>query len=334
MSTWVNFRELREKLDFREVLRHYRIEVKAKNHVQHMGPCPLPSHQGPRKAASFSAHLDKHIWRCFGCGAQGNIIDFACRMENLDPSRSDDVRRTALILADRYGIASERPKGMPPKKAATPVSGRIIVNAPLDFTLKNLDPDHPYLRKRGFTRETIDHFELGYASRGLMQGRIAIPLRNEKGQLIGYTGRIVDDSLISEDIPKYRFPSPRDHDGKRYEFSHSMFLYNGNAVDVPTNDLILVRSLTSVWWLWQHGFKHVAALMGSTCSPEQAALIVGMVPRRGRIWVFTDGNKVGRYCAEEVLKHLAPYRFCRWIELPQDHKPTDCTKDRLRELFE
>jgi len=172
---------------------------------------------------------------------------------------------------------------MPPKKAATPVSGRIIVNAPLDFTLKNLDPDHPYLRKRGFTRETIDHFELGYASRGLMQGRIAIPLRNEKGQLIGYAGRVVDDLLITDDIPKYRFPSPRDHDGNRYEFSQSMFLYNGNAVDVPTNDLILVRSLTSVWWLWQHGFKHVAALMGATCSPEQAALIV--------IWVLIGGRR-------------------------------------------
>jgi DNA primase len=101
-----------------------------------------------------------------------------------------------------------------------------------------------------------------------------------------------------------------------------------------TDDLIVVRSFPSVWWLWQHGHTEVVALMGSACSPEQATLIVGMVPRRGRVWVFTDGNKVGRYCAEDVLRHVAPYRFCRWVELHDERKPTDCTADELRRLLE
>ena len=63
-------------------------------------------------------------------------------------------------------------------------------------------------------------------------------------------------------------------------------------------------------------------------------LIVGTVPRNGRVWVFTDGTKVGWYCAEEVLRLVAPYRFCRWIQLIEGQKPTDSTKDQLRELFE
>jgi DNA primase len=210
----------------------------------------------------------------------------------------------------------------------------VIVNAPLDFMLKNLDPDHPYLRERGFTRETIDHFELGYASRGLMQGRIAIPLRNAKGQLIGYAGRVVDDALICADIPKYRFPTPRDHDGKRYEFNKALVLYNGHGIEQPAEELIVVSGFSSVWWLWQHGHRQVVALMGSNCSPEQATAIVGMVPRSGRVRIFTDGTKVGSYCGEEVLRLVAPYRFCRRVVLQHDRKPIDCTQDELQELLQ
>ena len=77
----------------------------------------------------------------------------------------------------------------------------------LNFELQGLDPSHAYLKERGFTTETIAYFGLGYCSRGLMQGRIAIPLHDEHGLLVGYAGRLVDDREIDEDNPKYRFPS-------------------------------------------------------------------------------------------------------------------------------
>jgi DNA primase len=332
---WVNFRELREKLDVREVLLHYRIPINARNGVQHHGACPFPTHEGQRRSASFSVNLDKGIFRCFGCGAQGNLIDLVCRLEHLDPAKPEDIRRTALILADRYGIASPKPTPTPKaqKPKVPPAPGKTIVNAPLDFALKGLDPDHPYLRERGFTRETIDHFELGYASRGLMQGRIAIPLRDADGKLVGYSGRIVDDSLITEENPKYRFPTARDHDGKRYDFNKALFLYHGHSIPNPTEDLILVSGFPSVWWLWQHGHPRTAAVMGSGFSAQQQGLVVGMVPRRGRVLVFTDGTKVGRYLAEEILRLVAPYRFCRWVELRDNRKPTDCQADELRNLL-
>jgi hypothetical protein len=134
---WVDFREVREKLDFREVLRHYGVTIQAGNKVQHHGPCPLPTHQGQRKGTSFSAQLERGIWRCFGCGAQGNVLDFACRMENLDPTKPADIRRTALLLSERYRITSKPPAPVG-KKPAAPATLPVLVNAPLDFTLKGL----------------------------------------------------------------------------------------------------------------------------------------------------------------------------------------------------
>jgi len=197
---WVNFNELREKLSFQDVLEHYGVTINAKNHVQHHSKCPLPTHRTPNRSSSFSANLEKKIWRCFGCGAQGNILDFATRMDGLDPGKPEDVRTTALRLAERYGLVTKKPDNVPAKAAVKrPVTGagQTVVNAPLDFALKGLDPEHPYFRGRGLTSETIGRFELGYCSRGLMQNRIAIPLRNSDGQLIGYAGRVVDDALIT-----------------------------------------------------------------------------------------------------------------------------------------
>ena len=329
--SWVNFRELREKLDFREVLRHYGVEVKPGNRVQHHSKCPLPTHEGERRSTSFSAHLERGIWKCFGCGAQGNVLDFACRMEKLDTTKPEDIRRTGIILADRYGIVSEKPTAKVGKKPAVAAKIETVVNAPLDFTLKNLDPDHPYLLGRGLTKETIARFELGFCSRGLMKDRIAIPLRDGQDKLIGYAGRVVDDEAISEENPKYRFPASREHGGKRYEFNKSLFLYNGNSIIGPADELVIVEGFPAVWWLVQNGFKHTVGLMSAKCTPEQAALIVGMVPRRGKIWIMPDGDQAGRYCAESLLKQLSPYRMVRWPELKDGRKPQHCVMEELRE---
>jgi len=328
---WVNFKELREKLDVREVLRHYGVDVKAGNRDQHHGRCPLPLHQCQRRGQSFSAHLERGIWKCFGCGAQGNILDFACRMEKLDPTNPDDIRKTALILAERYGIVSQKPAAASAKKPPAPANMPTVVNAPLDFNLKNLDPDHPYLVGRGFTKETIAKFELGFCSRGLMKDRIAIPLRDSQGALVGYAGRVVDDGAITEENPKYRFPSVREHGGKRYEFSKGLFLYNAHTIATPADELVIVEGFAATWWLVQHGFYHTVALMSATCSPEQAALIVGMVPRRGKILIMPDGDQAGRYCAESLLKQLSPYRTVRWPELIGGRKPQHCSGDELCE---
>jgi DNA primase len=331
---WVNFKELREKLNFREVLEFYGVKINAKNHVQHHSRCPLATHEAVNRSSSFSANLDKGIWRCFGCGAQGNILDFATRMERFDPDKPDDVRRAALLLAERYNIASEKPKAANKASPKTPprIKGASVVNAVLDFALKGLDPEHPYLLNRGFTPETIRHFELGFCSRGLMKDRIAIPLRNAAGQLVGYAGRVIDDSLITSENPKYRFPSSRVHEGKTYEFSKSLFLYNGHAIPSPAEDLIIVEGFAATWWLVQNGFPRTVALMSANASAEQIALIVGMVPRRGKIWILTDANQSGRFGAESLLKQLSPYRFVRWAVLMK--RPVDSTKDELQDLLQ
>jgi hypothetical protein len=60
----------------------------------------------------------------------------------------------------------------------------------------------------------------------MMKDRIATPLHNAQGRLIGYAGRLVDDEAICDNTPKYLFPGSRERDGKQYEFHKSLVVYN------------------------------------------------------------------------------------------------------------
>jgi DNA primase len=340
MSAWIDFKELRANLDFEQLLRHYGVEVKRRGD-QHHGFCPLPSHQGKRNSPSFSANLTRGIFQCFGCGAKGNLLEFAALMERVDPKNSTAFRDVALRLKERFcpGPDSMPQAGKQAKEAQHPAGKPVpgespaLINAPLDYELKGLDPNHPYLAKRGFAAETIARFGLGFCSRGMLKDRIAIPLHDHKGRLIGYAGRVVDDSAVSEANPKYRFPSKREREGKVFEFRKTRFLYNGFRVTDPVDDLIVVEGFTSVWWLNQNGFANTVATMGSDCSERQAELIVGLVKSAGHVWIIPDGDAAGERHAQSLLRLISPYRLVRWVKLPDGKQPTDLTREQLKDSF-
>lgn len=296
-------------------------------------------------------NLTRNIFRCFGCNASGNAADFVARMEGFDPKDPAQFRQAAIKMAEIFGIATTRPgtnasvkngardAPKPVRPPSTPPVKKVsdgapvVVNAPLDFELKDLDPDHPYLAERGFRPETIGHFGLGYCNRGLMRGRVVIPLHDAGGRLVGYAGRITKDAEISEEHPKYRFPGDRERNGVVYVFRKALLLYNAHRVERPVGDLIVVEGFASVWWLWQWGYPAAVAVMGSSCSDEQAKTIVSLVRPTGRVWVMTDGNTAGEECAASILVRVAPYRLVRSVKLLPDDQPTDLTPGDLAKVL-
>jgi DNA primase len=339
MSTWVNFKELRAKLDFEAVLRHYKVDVKRKGE-QHQGFCPLPLHKGTKNSPSFSANLERGIFKCFGCGASGNVLEFAALMENVDLENGAAFRKVAVALQKRFcpeSGSTAKAGGTPAAKAEADVTKAeeltVIVNPPLDFGLKDLDYNHPYLRARGFTRDTIDEFGLGFCSRGFLKDRVAIPLHDPEGKRIGYAGRVVDDATISKDNPRYRFPSKRKRAGKSIEFRKTLFLYNGHGIPAPVDDLVVTEGFASVWWLHQNGYPHTVAAMGADCSERQAELIVTLVKPTGRVWILPDGDDAGRRFAQSVLLQVSPHRFARWVKITEGSQPTDLSPEHLLSCF-
>lgn len=342
MKTWIDFKALRAKLDFAQVLEHYGVQIKRAG-KQHHGFCPLPEHNGKRNSPSFSANLERGIFQCFGCGAKGNVLEFAALMEKVDPKDGTALHEVAVKLQKHFcpelrndspetkAIPTAKPK--PPVKTEVESKLPVVVNAPLDFELKGLDAAHPYLLSRGFTPETIQQFGLGFCSRGLLKNRVAIPLHDAAGTLVGYAGRVVDDAAITEENPRYRFPGERERDGKVFEFRKTQFLYNGFCLKVPVDDLIVVEGFTSVWWLVQNGLPDVVATMGADCSERQAELIVSSVKPDGRVWIAPDGDKAGERHAQTLLTLISPHRPVRWVKMADGKQPTDLAREQLITCF-
>ncbi len=331
---WIDFKGIKSSVDFNQVLADYGIELKSKGH-QEQGFCPLPQHEGKGRSPSFSVNTQKRIFQCFGCGAKGNIIDFVAFMEGFNPEDKDDFRKAAMLLQERYrGAESANRKGeqMHEEEAVEDDHPR-VVNTPLNFELKRLNPDHANLKKRGLSRETVDHFGLGYCKQGLMKGRIAIPLHDADANLVGYAGRLVNDEAIAEDNPKYRLTGTRERDGTLYEFSKSRFLFNGHRISGPVSDLILVEGFFGTFWLHQQGYPNVLALMGSTCSDKQVEIMVDLIKPSGRLWIMSDGDEAGVRCAHELLAKVAPRRSARWAKLEEDKQPEDHSAESLAAIL-
>ena len=124
MTTWINFKELRARLDFEKILRHYGVEVKRKG-SQHHGFCPLPNHNGKKNSPSFSANLEKGIFQCFGCGAKGNALEFAAMMEKVNVEDGAAFRTVAIELQKR--LCPEIENTPNPKAAQTPPKAEALI---------------------------------------------------------------------------------------------------------------------------------------------------------------------------------------------------------------
>jgi DNA primase len=338
MPSWIDFKELRSKLKFEDVLTHYGVEVKRRGE-QHLGSCPLPNHQGSRKTSSFSANLERGIFQCFGCQAKGNILDFAVLMSGEPALDGRTLKKVALELQATFCAKGGKPAakkpdtGKPPEPAAEQLELEVSVNEPLDFELKGLDRSHPYLAERGFGAETIAHFGLGYCARGSLAGRIAIPLHDQDGSLIGYAGRVVDDATVTDDNPCYRLPAKRERNGVTFEFRKELFLYNGYRFKTPATNLVVVAGFPSVWWLHQNGFPCVVSTMGEECSDEQARLIISLTRPGGVVWIMPDGDEGGEKLAHSLFERIAPLRFIRWAKLARGEQPTDLSVEALKECL-
>src|SRR5262249_30147289 len=152
----VDFKTVKTAVNFEQVLTHYQVNWLRKSGDELRGRCPI--HQGERKG--FHVNLAKGAFRCFSdrCKAKGNLLDFVAAMEKCT------VRDAALKLQAWFSIGGASPTSTPatPDRSGGKGSGDELVNKPLTFQLKGVDPAHAYLAERGITRETAEAFGVGF----------------------------------------------------------------------------------------------------------------------------------------------------------------------------
>ena len=339
-NKFVDFKAVKAAITMEQLLVHYNILDQFKRTGDSLnGPCPIHKGSNPTQ---FRVSTSKNLWNCFSdCEHGGNTLDFICKMEkcsvhaaalkaiewfNLDPEAMAAADNKAGPTEPRKAAPGTKPAARPaaaPK--ATPESN--VPNPPLKFRLDKLERQHPYLtEQRKLTPETIVDFGIGYCNKGMMEGRITIPIHNVKGEVVAYAGRFVGEP--GEDTPKYKLPPG---------FRKSQELFNlDRAIKEPADKpLLIVEGFFDAMKIHDHGYRKVVALMGSTLSSAQEELIRHHTTSQSHVIVMLDENEAGQAGREDIASRLSRFCFVRVHQFPRpEMEPEHLTDEELADVVE
>jgi len=312
-----------------------------KTGTNYVARCPFHTEKTP----SFSVNRNKQFFHCFGCGASGNAISFLMDFSHLDFVEAvEDLATFAGVDVPRESVSHDVGS-----KKEDLSSLYLVMEQVAAFYAQQLRTGDEgkkaveYLKNRGVSGDCAANFMLGYApdewkalasrfnqnlltEAGLLvskesgqaydrfRGRIMFPIRDKRARIIGFGGRVLDDSL-----PKY-LNSPETslfHKGKEVYGLFELLEKNPKP-----QRILIVEGYMDVIALAQFGINYAVATLGTATSQAQLDLLF----RFSSELVFCfDGDRAGREAAwrvmESTFSSLKEGRSCRIMMLPQSHDP-------------
>jgi DNA primase len=345
--------EIRSATDIVEIVSaSVRLKKRGKNYL---GLCPFHTEKTP----SFTVSPEKQMYHCFGCGAGGNVFTFVMQVEKV--AFPEAIR----ILAERAGIALPRAGGteeavLEPLYNACRIAGLHFHENLFSGAEGGRALD--YLRKRGFSDETIRKFGLGYSMNswddllrfgtregietailekaGLVarredgsgyydrfRGRAMFPIFSGSGRTIGFGARKLrdDDPVAGKYINSPETPI--------YDKSRVLFgLYQAKEAIRAREFAVLVEGYADLISLFQEGIENVVATSGTALTDEQIRLI-------GRythaVTLVYDADSAGsKAMMKGVDLIIARGLDVKVAGLPQGEDPDSFVRSHGREAFQ
>jgi DNA primase len=352
--------DLLSRVDIVDVVGRH-VELK-KAGINHKGLCPFHGEKTP----SFIVSPSRQTYHCFGCGVHGDAIRFLVEHGGLPfPEAVRELaQQVGLQVPEDDTDPAERERARQARArqlSLTDVLDKAAAHyrAQLKASPRAID----YLKRRGLTGRIAARFGLGYAPEGwrslasafpryddplladaglvIVQGdegpdqkrydrfrdRVMFPIRNVKGEVIGFGGRVIDGGepkyLNSPETPV--FSKGRELYGL-FEARHAL-RERGCA--------IVVEGYMDVVALAQWGFGNAVATLGTACTAEHVQKLF----RHTDTVVFAfDGDAAGRRAAgralEAALPHATDVRSVRFLFLPPEHDPDSYVRELGPEAFE
>jgi len=318
--------------------------------VNYLGLCPFHNEKTP----SFTVSPSKGIFKCFGCGKGGNSVNFLMEHEHL--SYPDALR----WLAKKYHIEiAETEESAEELQQKNERESMMVLN---EFAWKYYarilnDTDEgraigmSYFKERGFRREIIDKYQLGYSPEqrdafvqealksGYKQefilktglgieksdrlfdrfaGRVMFPIHSLSGRVIGFGGRVLRSDAQTA---KY-LNSP---ESEIYHKSSTLYgLYFARNAIVREDKCILVEGYTDVLSMHQTGIENVVASSGTSLTEEQIRLIKRFTQN---ITILYDGDSAGiKASLRGIDMILEEGMHVRVVSLPEAEDPDSYAK--------
>ncbi|RUM73468.1 MAG: DNA primase [Sulfurovum sp.] len=333
-----------------------RVPLKKKGR-EYTACCPFHNEKTP----SFTVSPSKQFYHCFGCGAHGSALSFLMNYEHLDYVEAIES------LADSLGLPVPREqggRGPSPEQLQRSKDLYTLLQDANDYyqlQLKATPKALEYLKKRALSQDIIQRFNIGYAPAGWdntlkifsrnypekqlvdsgllilkeednkkydrYRDRIMFPIRNRKGQVIGFGGRVLGD-----DKPKYiNSPeTPVFHKGSElYGF------YEARLNTQKLDRIIVVEGYMDVIALAQFGVSYAVATLGTATTPDHIKQLFRAVPEV--IFCF-DGDRAGREAAWRALENAIPMiqdgKEIRFLFLPDGEDPDTQIRKIGKDEFE
>ncbi|MCI9077505.1 MAG: DNA primase [Lachnospiraceae bacterium] len=283
--------EVRSANDIVNVIGSY-VKLK-RSGGSYTGLCPFHNEKTP----SFSVNQARQMYKCFGCGAGGNVITFVMEYENYTfPEALESLAQRAGITLKKIEMDSRHKEQESIRMQLIEINRKAgsyyyaMLKSPQGKT------GYEYLKSRGLSDETIRHFGLGYAGQGggsLYQflkhegykddilketglfkmdersvydkffNRVIFPIMDVNSRVIGFGGRVMGDAK-----PKY-LNSP---ETKLFDKSRNLFGLNYAKLGKNKN-MILCEGYMDVIALHQAGFSNAVASLGTAFTIQQAGII-------------------------------------------------------------
>ena len=294
--------ELQHKLDIVDVISTYiPLTKKGRNYF---GLCPFHDDHTP----SLSVSSEKQIYKCFVCGEGGNVFDFVKNYEHI--SFIDAVTTLAKTVGMDMGIH---------EKSKPDINNKYyeLMDTACKFYQNNLLSKEgtlarEYLKKRQLTKEIISEFQIGLAlnkhdiltnllikkgasleelnlidlsntNHDTFINRIIFPLQNKDGKIVGFSGRIYDNSNLN----KYQNTKETPIFKKR----ENLFNYHRAKEEIRKKKYVIVmEGFMAVIRSYTIDVRNAIATMGTALSNEQASLIKKL---SNNIYLCYDGDNAG-----------------------------------------
>jgi len=351
--------DLLNRVDIVDVVGRY-VQLK-KGGANYMGLCPFHNEKSP----SFTVSPTKQFYHCFGCGAHGTSIGFLIEYSGMGfvDAVKDLAQSVGMIVP---AVDDKIPPAQRAAQQAQSMALTEALTQACEYyraQLRQATNAIAYLKGRGLTGEVAARFGLGYAPAGWdglrsvfpdyealalvesglvidrvdedggnkkrydrFRERIMFPIRNTKGQVIGFGGRVLDGGE-----PKY-LNSP---ETPLFNKGQELYgLFEARQAIRDAGYVLVTEGYMDVVALAQLGFPQAVATLGTACTNTH---VQKLLRQTDNVIFSFDGDNAGRRAARRALEACLPQvsdnKTIRFLFLPKEHDPDSYVREFGADAF-
>lgn len=308
------FNEIREKIDIVDLIGEYvPLVQKGRNFF---GVCPFHNDTNP----SMSVSREKQIYKCFSCGASGNIFTFVRDYEHIDmkdvleilaPKAGITLNSTGLTKKttkydkyyDIYDLANKfyqnninTKDGMKAKEYLKnrQISEETIKEFGIGLSLDSMDSLTKILINKGYDPLTLDKIGLSSNNHDLFINRIMVPIHDSNGRVVAFSGRVYNKKS------DHKYVNTKETE----IFKKGTILYNYHRckeIARRSKYLIIMEGYMDVFRAFSVDIKNVVAIMGTALTEEQTNLVKKL---SNNVYLCLDGDAPGQKAMLSVGEQL------------------------------